>query len=442
MKRIFFLISMSLLSVTLWANGGPVDGCSIVRTGDMRLQNKPDVQLIKEDLHINVEGDYCTVNVIYTLHNNSAKAQAINYGFPVDFSLNEAKDDDATEITWDKRYISKMQFLLNSKALQWEEQIEPKTAIYLNPKAKDDEAEEDSIEYKRKWYSTKFNIEKDETATLEVSYRILSSFTDWEGSYSFLTRFGNKELLWDFSPAQYWGNGKANEINVKIDVVKNSIDANSLTIDAKGMKFVKAGESYTFNAKDFAFAGRRMDINYSNSDLKTEEKLKSNILKNVKFFNIKASSAKAGYPAANAFDGDMKTAWVPEGNGVGSWIEFSTDARYVLSAIVVGGYQKSQEAYFNNSRPSMVKIQYFPYKIKGEDYFVPEFEMQIPDSLIFSDKLHYAKQIFDGFESGDQYWTPQRVRISIEEIFKGKKFQDTCISEIYLIGYEKDSIKK
>lgn len=131
-------------------------------------------------------------------------------------------------------------------------------------------------------------------------------------------------------------------------------------------------------------------------------------------YSVKVSSAKLEdnrlYGVQNIIDRDSKTAWVPESqkSGIGEWIELSfDDAVQINSLVLTNGYAKSEEAFKNNNR------------IKNA-------------TLVFSDGSKQAVLLKDTME-------PQKisinrnsrtVRLIIDSVYKGTKYDDTCLSEM------------
>jgi tetratricopeptide (TPR) repeat protein len=131
-------------------------------------------------------------------------------------------------------------------------------------------------------------------------------------------------------------------------------------------------------------------------------------------YAIKASSVKLGknsfYSVRNIIDEDSKTAWVPDSkkSGIGQWIEFSfDDPMPVNTLIIVNGYAKSNETFKNNNRVKSATIVFSDgskQKISLQDTMEPQ-EIKIVKIT-------------------------QKIRISINEVYKGIKYDDTCLSEI------------
>ena len=113
-------------------------------------------------------------------------------------------------------------------------------------------------------------------------------------------------------------------------------------------------------------------------------------------------------------DGDTTTAWVEgvEGNGEGESITFTFGDLYVVSDIKIwNGYQKSEDLYYKNARPSELEL---------------EFSDGSTERILLQDMA-----------SGFQEFALERhvtsyVKVKIISTYEGSKYEDTVISEIEL----------
>lgn len=111
-------------------------------------------------------------------------------------------------------------------------------------------------------------------------------------------------------------------------------------------------------------------------------------------------------------DGDKNTAWVEgvSGHGNGESIRFEFDGNYLVNGIRIrNGYQKDDDRYYNNSRPKEIYLSFS----NGMGEFV-ELE----------DESRQEQQLFLENPVETSY-----VELSIESVYPGNKYDDTCISE-------------
>lgn len=136
------------------------------------------------------------------------------------------------------------------------------------------------------------------------------------------------------------------------------------------------------------------------------------------------------YEAHNAHDLDFKNAWAEgaRGPGIGEYVTytFNPGSPRITEIIVANGYVKSERAYSDNNRVKKLKVylngkplatlnledsrstQHFPFPPIGNDPEVSRLST-LPS------------------------WT---LKFEIMEVYKGAKYDDTVISEIYFDGID------
>lgn len=203
----------------------------------------------------------------------------------------------------------------------------------------------------------------------------------------------------------------------------------------------------------------------------------------------KLQSGPVSYPPENLFDGDPSTVWVEgvEGYGKGEYVSFILD-RPVQSISLTNGFARSERLYRLNSRPREIDLSLMigftaPGLISETDaelFFLTSLgrnqRMQVKDSArpqsfaldlspaaqtalqdeacaaFFEEYPFFADEIVAelGFESytglSDEEQRELRslaliayshsfMRLTIEEVYAGDRYQDTSISECE-IGFE------
>ncbi|MGE5581086.1 MAG: NADase-type glycan-binding domain-containing protein [Bacillota bacterium] len=133
-------------------------------------------------------------------------------------------------------------------------------------------------------------------------------------------------------------------------------------------------------------------------------------------YAVKTSSAKLEenrlYSAYNLIDGDPKTAWVPTGNksGIGEWVEFSFDEPMQVNSLnLTNGYAKSDESFTRNNRIKTVILEFGD----GSKSKVTLKDTSKPQIIPVRKKT-------------------RTIRITISEVYKGTKYDDTCLSDVKL----------
>ena len=124
------------------------------------------------------------------------------------------------------------------------------------------------------------------------------------------------------------------------------------------------------------------------------------------------------YTIQNAFDGNPATAYVEDTDDDLFYICVYKDRETKFSKIsLINGYSSSESIYFNNNR--IKEIAHFYIDEFNEKRFFSAAQIEVKDS--FSEK-----QILEWDSSF----------IGIQKIYKGKKYTDTCISELDLYNKE------
>ncbi len=145
-----------------------------------------------------------------------------------------------------------------------------------------------------------------------------------------------------------------------------------------------------------------------------------------------ASQSGISYDGVNAHDLDYRTAWVEgvPGYGVGESVtyHFSPTSPRITKIIVVNGYVKSEKAWRENSRVKKLKV-YFRDK--------PIAILNLKDNrneqkFTFSPIGNQNRDDWDSLMTQPD-WT---LRFEIMEVYKGEKFDETAISEIFFEGVD------
>ena len=143
--------------------------------------------------------------------------------------------------------------------------------------------------------------------------------------------------------------------------------------------------------------------------------------------SVTASSVLADrYAAEKAHDFSIVTAWVEgvEGNGVGEYLRYSFPGTCprITTVLIHNGYVKNWEVWYDNARVKRLLMYY-----NDEPYAI----LNLQDTM--------GLQSFDvgvlGYEDKDSApaWS---IKFEILEVYPGKKYEDTAITEIYFDGID------
>jgi hypothetical protein len=136
------------------------------------------------------------------------------------------------------------------------------------------------------------------------------------------------------------------------------------------------------------------------------------------------SQGKNNYTAKSANDFSYKTAWVEakEDTGIGEYIEYSFKnlSPRITSIIISNGYMKSDLAWKNNNRVKSLKLY-----VNGKAHSI----LKLSDTKTDQE-----------FKVGTLGHNPNGedlvLRFEILEVYRGDKYNDTAITEIYFDGID------
>ncbi len=144
---------------------------------------------------------------------------------------------------------------------------------------------------------------------------------------------------------------------------------------------------------------------------------------------LKSNYKNIDYVARNAYDLSYKTAWVEgvEGYGIGESLKYTFPATHprITSIIILNGYVKSEKAWRENSRVKQLKLY-----IDG----IPTALLNLEDTR--NEQIFTVEPIGNSDRSsfeGKPWWT---LKFEITEVYKGEKYSDTAITEIYFDGID------
>lgn len=147
--------------------------------------------------------------------------------------------------------------------------------------------------------------------------------------------------------------------------------------------------------------------------------------------NAAASSMLSGgdYDVWNMLDAEFETAWVEgvEGDGCGEYVEFTFPENTVITSMYIWpGYLKSKDLFEKNGAPmsilaeteqGSIRLNFVNDEYNNYDYALSDPQFILDPELVLPDG---------------------KLRIYIENVRTGWKYQDTCISEIKFWGYRID----
>ena len=449
MKNLVFF-SILLFSFCVFGNAEPIDILSSLKsTGNLVALKKSDIEIKKESLFIKINGVSADIEVNYTYF-NKGKNEIIDFAFPIDFEVSmfdDRKDPLLTDITAFSISVNGTEAYPDHIMEKFyncnpnEKSCHPIIPEYLTEN------------FIKSWYVTKIQFPQNRETKVTVKYKVNSYAYHNLYSNNPIPVLGGRILQYDFSPAQYFGMGKADEMEIVIDAQE---------VDAIGGKIVKISPA-VFNEKDkiYKYSGKNFDFGKNPSLLIeydiTNSEMFDYFKKNRKGFNnmfgsntqVKVSSSLKGYDARKLFDGDLSTAWCFKRSGKEEFVEISLDPMPVVGYIsVMNGYLKNKSAYDGNG-----KVTEFDVTTRCENkesclsscneyakILKEESKKNFkPDIPVWSDKIYKdpIKEVNQPILDLDRVGVPLPVgcwiKIIIKSTAKGNKSDDVCISEMFLM---------
>ena len=160
------------------------------------------------------------------------------------------------------------------------------------------------------------------------------------------------------------------------------------------------------------------------------------------------------YPVKNLFDGDFKTCWIISNQTDYSDAFIKLPTKEGVKLNFFQGYGKSKELYQQNARPKKLHISLYygllPEGYYSENGFVYEivdlyttFDIELKDEYgvqtfripIKVEELYYwekkVKEMYKakGFPKAED--SGFFISISLDEVYKGTKYKDVCLSELF-----------
>jgi len=153
---------------------------------------------------------------------------------------------------------------------------------------------------------------------------------------------------------------------------------------------------------------------------------------------LKSNNASINYLPENAHDGDLSTAWVEgvKGYGTGEYLVYyfeHTMAR-ITEVRVANGYVKTDKTWRENSRVKKLKMY-----VDDEPFAILNLEDNSNEQIFKFEPIGYKRPA--DIESDDWYFSEKYARLpawtlkfEILEVYKGDKYDDTAITQIYFDG--------
>lgn len=504
MRNLISALLLVVLCGVAFSNGDPVAVTSAITLSSSPVAvHVPEVQMLNEQVLFVPNGKYTEVTVRYLLHNQTKKDfKDLPYGFPIDYyGTGESQWgwlNDFTEsrqmVGWRDDYVQNVTFSLDGRPLPWqcskdtilkpaEKVLAFDIRVDLEPDSADGYSQkliqklykeygEDIYSYShavsRRWFYTRLDIPAGQVVMLEVHYKVEHFYQEGLTDHSdyfenrILHYYCDGSFSFDFSPASYWGNGKAQRFVAELDASHIEILSDEYYFRGlarkhsgiQGLNMKKVTKDlWRYEATDFDFAAAKPFVVDFWSQEATQPIAKIlNHRIDPKNYTFIFSGEDPKYPAKNLSDGDLSTAMVLRPDSTGAYyltIQLK-DTNFIPDGVVIyNGYCKNREVWRNNSRigtieaKEIIKTQQFnnyykklyfqedEYNLYGDWATLPPRE---PRAFDWQNLTNSAIVVKAGRGHYWEHFEGYKIRIKISEITPGQKYNDLCISEIILVG--------
>ncbi len=303
MKHIIliFLLSFQIFSL-VFANGGSIDVSYFKKTGNIRLLQKADISLLKEDLRIKIISDTTFIEVTYLLKNNG-NTQTVYYGFPVDL-YDTARWEGEAFVRKGYEKIKYFEAFVDGKPRKhsyWEQGNAYQSNMYSrNSLTKD-------VPIHRHWHQLNLHFEKDSLQELVIRYAVENRKIDGLGGLSFLPYATARNFVYDLFPSSSWSDGIVQDFSVTLDL--SNLKKNRYKYEITGLENLQIDKDsvgiYNLTTKNFDLKERSfISIEYKNYDI-----IKGHYLPKI-YSKLNVISIASSTPNANyLIDENPKTVW-------------------------------------------------------------------------------------------------------------------------------------
>lgn len=397
MKYLLTVLILLWLPCISTADSGPI---FVMPGGNVIPVSNNDIQLQSEQIDIYLtESFYYTVKVTYDFVNHG-NDQKVTMGFP---NIKRGEGDNAFELVG-------FEALVNGKDKK------------ITRRSLDKTGKSYAIAY-TKYYDLPSDMTREDHGYFDEVYECFStSFKKGErkkivNTYTATGLNQTDKISYILKTGALW---KDNIEDVKVNVHFSREHGWDLDLFKSLFEYsncvLSSRYALDIYPSDYRFVENRIEMHFT--DLEPDFDIHIQLPRIPRSLDEWASSELDGYPATNAVDKDPATAWV-EGapsSGVGEWLTFNNDQSVLVKKIAIyAGYGKSRKTYYENNRVKQVRI-----KTEGVG-------RQLGKSYLLKDTmgLQYLEFDYPVCLSG--------VTVTIEDVYKGSKYDDTPISEIKLV---------
>ena len=400
-KRILILVSILISSIPLCANGGIHWGWNGSGTDPVviTLKNDADIILKKENLVLRFVDESVIVSCDYVLYNQQNEEKQFDFAFNI------------TESSYD----SLMYYYITVDGNKLPSDLH-KEAFH--------EENESSYSW---WELSKIKLAAKKETIVSICYRVETSN---DGTYyrSFFDR--DNSFVYNLYPALSFGDGIIEDFSLTIDAsdilswngkISKIVTKQIKNLDLKKNRQIKI----SYNIKNYYFAKLYKMYGFRTNGISATSELKE---------------GKVLYSASNLMDNDCRTAWVESKSDFGQKERIKIPCSgWITQLLIVNGFRKSEKTYYENNRVKRIALYVDGVKL-GEMTFPdrPYCHVDMSNILDEGELLNFNGDFFKenngkSMSNAGAFWPKENIEIEILEVYPGTKYNDTCISDIYLI---------
>jgi len=438
MKSRFLILAAIIVPTMANPNGSPINTGEIRKTGNIQMVQKKDIRLEEERLSVRITGDDAFVQVNYRLK-NQGPADKVTYGFPVE--SDPAFDGDFQPIEQSTLADFRLSEEPNPQA--------PGRVIPVEKVVTDKTTESpqlgEEIKPSMSWHIVTIPFKEYEEKSISVSYRQKCRLEDIVYTKSFRPKFSHRTFAYTLKPAQNWGEGQVPVCSILIDARELLGQGGKiLEIHPEGCSVNGGVISWNYQNLDLHTA-KDIVLVYDNSDAAFTKYVQETRLPLSSIAKVQASSIlktdavnRFNYEPKNLFDNDLNTAWVEgaAGGGVGEWAEVQFEKGVNIEAIgIINGYTKNEAIYKANNRIRKVRLDVEFDDSRPGDVYPNSIDLDLTEKQFNELNRNVQAPFISWLQDYGMGRAVSKIRLTILEVAKGTKYDDSCISELYLLGY-------
>lgn len=418
MKKYLVIVFFNLFNVLLFANGGIPYNSIDAEPAKITLENDKELILDKEQLTIKFIDDFAIVKCKYEIINTSKNTKKINFAFNIPITVGQYQDY--------KYCLLYYKIFENQKELDF---ITKKEVIEETPF-------ENIYEI---WNQSSLTFSSEERKQLEIVYKTRTN--TWARICN--AKYDSNTFVYNLFPATSFGNGIITEFELTIDKTELLIEEGKI-LKISGLNIQNEEktpiQTYKFNNFDLTknpVLKIEYDINGYYIANYIQNPYEYGVMRNV----VADSELKEGtsvYSAKNLIDGSYSTPWV-EGasdfgknqkiklNLFGNPSKFSAfNYETVTHLYLLNGFRKNEKTYYENNRIKTLRLW-----VNGKDCGTLELKDR-PFKVINDFNFAYEADLLNN----ERLNKVKSIEIEILDVYKGTKYNDTCISEIVVLDVD------